>query len=100
MTERDQSIERGEAERRELEAAGWEARGWGPKTIWRSPAGGRWYAHYQALKAMHDAKEERLLGEHGFECVPAGGSERWMRREGGEELYSRSRALEKVREEG
>jgi hypothetical protein len=31
-----------EAERRELEAAGWEPRGKGAKTIWRSPGDGRW----------------------------------------------------------
>jgi hypothetical protein len=85
--------------KRARKAAGWEARGRGAKTIWRSPAGGRWYAHYQALEAMHGANEERLLGEHGFERVPADGPERWMRREEGEELYARSKAFEKVREE-
>jgi hypothetical protein len=99
MTEREQSKVRGEAERRELEAAGWEPKGRGPKTLWRAPAGGRWYAHYQALEKMRSAKEERLLGEKGFERVPADERERWMRREEGEELYSRSKALEKVREE-
>jgi hypothetical protein len=88
-----------DAERQELEAAGWEPKGRGAKTIWKSPAGGRWYAHYQALEEMHSAKEERLLGEKGFERVPADRAERWMRREEGEELYSRSKALEKVREE-
>jgi hypothetical protein len=41
MTDRDQSIERGEAERRELEAAGWEPKGHGAKTIWQSPTDGR-----------------------------------------------------------
>ena len=96
---RDQSTGRREAERQELEGAGWEPKGRGAKTIWRSPAGGRWYAHYQALEAIHGAKEERLLGEQGFERVPADGPERWVRREEGEELYSRARALEKVREE-
>jgi hypothetical protein len=50
MTERDQSTTRRDAaERRELEAAGWEPKGHGVKTIWQSPADGRWYAHYQAL---------------------------------------------------
>jgi hypothetical protein len=96
---RDRSMGREAAERRELEAAGWEPKGRGAKTIWRSPAGGRWYAHYQALEAVYGANEERLLGEHGFERAPADGPERWVRREEGEELYSRPRALEKVREE-
>jgi hypothetical protein len=103
MTDRrDEDDERKRAEgseRRELEAAGWEAKGRGTKAIWRAPTGGRWYAHYQALEAMHGAKEERLLGEHGFERAPTEGRERWVRREEGEELYSRPRALEKVREE-
>jgi hypothetical protein len=38
-----------EEERRELEAAGWEPRGRGPKTLWRNPADGRWYAQYRAI---------------------------------------------------
>jgi hypothetical protein len=38
-----------EEERRELEAAGWEPRGRGPKTLWRNPADGRWYAQYMAI---------------------------------------------------
>jgi hypothetical protein len=50
MTDRDDSIQRGKAERRELEAAGWEPKGRGAKTIWKSPADGRWYAHHQALE--------------------------------------------------
>jgi len=36
-------------EARELEAAGWERRGSGPRSIWRRPEGGRWWAHYQAV---------------------------------------------------
>jgi hypothetical protein len=53
--ERDDERERtGEAERRELEAAGWEAKGRGAKTIWRSPADGGWYAHYQAVKMQKE----------------------------------------------
>jgi hypothetical protein len=48
---------------------GWESRG--ARTLWRPPAGGRWYAHYQALemhrKAEVDSEEVRLLREHGFE---------------------------------
>jgi hypothetical protein len=50
MTDRDDSIQRGKAERRELEAAGWEPKGRGAKTIWKSPADGRWYAHHQAVE--------------------------------------------------
>jgi hypothetical protein len=42
MARGDQSIGPREAERRELKVAGWEPKGRGPKTIWRSPAGGRW----------------------------------------------------------
>jgi hypothetical protein len=38
-----------EEERRKLEAAGWEPRGRGPKTLWRNPADGRWYAQYRAI---------------------------------------------------
>jgi hypothetical protein len=68
MTERDQSTTRRDAaERRELEAAGWEPKGHGVKTIWQSPADGRWYAHYQAvemMKAEISPEEEHLLGEH------------------------------------
>ena len=56
MTERDESIVRGEAERQELEATGWEPKGRGPKTIWQSPADGRWYAHHVALKMQREEK--------------------------------------------
>lgn len=57
--ERDDERERNEeAERRELEAAGWEPRGKGLKTIWRSPADGRWYAHYQAVAEQREARRE------------------------------------------
>ena len=41
--------ERWENERRELEAAGWEPKGRGPKTVWRNPSSGHWYAHRQAV---------------------------------------------------
>jgi hypothetical protein len=64
MTEkRNQAIERRETECRELEADGWEskgrgARGRGAKTLWRSPADGRWYAHYQAVIALRKARRE------------------------------------------
>ena len=99
---RDRSIGRTEAERRELEAAGWEPKGRGAKTLWRGPAGGRWYAHYQAVE-MHrsselDAEEESLLQVHGFEREPVEGREVWSRYEqGGVQLYMRSKALEKAR---
>ena len=105
MTDSDDSIERGKAERRELEAAGWEPKGHGAKTIWQSPADGRWYAHYQAVEAQRTAvlgpEEERLLGEHGFERVPTEGRrERWSRlEEGALRLYTRSTALIKARRE-
>jgi hypothetical protein len=104
---RDQSIGRGEAERRELEAAGWEPKGRGPKTLWRSPSDGRWYAHYQAVTMLSkegpNPEEARLLGEQGFERVQSDGTldgrERWSRLEEGSRLYTRSQALEKARRE-
>jgi hypothetical protein len=107
MTEREQSAERGEAERRELEAAGWEAKGRGPKTLWRNPSDGHWYAHYQAVRMLSkegpNPEEARLLGEQGFERVqPDGtedGRERWSRPGEGSRLYRRSQALEKARRE-
>jgi len=105
MTERDQPTGRGEAERRELEAAGWEAKGEGAKTIWRSPTDGRWYAHYQAVEMQREAvlgpEEARLLDEHGFERVSTEGCrERWSRSEQGSlRLYTRSKALMKARKE-
>jgi hypothetical protein len=106
MTERDQSTRRDAAERRELEAAGWEPKGHGAKTIWQSPADGRWYAHYQAVEMLrkegsNPAEEDRLLGEHGFERVSADGTdegrEQWVRPEEGPQLYTRSKALIKAR---
>jgi hypothetical protein len=106
MTERDDSIERGTAERRELEAAGWEPKGRGAKTIWQSPADGRWYAHYRAVemkkKAEVGREEERLLREHGFERPPTEGRrERWSRCEqGSSRLYTRSQAVKQARKEG
>jgi len=56
MTESSQPAERGEAEQRELEAAGWEAKGRGAKTLWRRSADGRWYAHHQAVKMLSDER--------------------------------------------
>jgi hypothetical protein len=102
---RDQSIGEGEAERRELEAAGWEPKGHGAKTIWRSPADGRWYAHYQAVEAQREGEraeeEDRLLDEHGFERSPTEGSRvLWSRSEQGSlRLYTRQQALIKARKE-
>jgi len=54
----DRSIGRGEAEKRELEAAGWKPRGGGAKTIWRNPADGRWYAHYHALQMQRKVSDD------------------------------------------
>ncbi len=105
MTDRNDSIDRGKAERRELEAAGWEPKGRGAKTIWKNPADGRWCAHYQAVemkkKAEVGPEEEHLLGEHGFERSPTEGRrERWSRREEAAlQLYTRSQALTKARRE-
>jgi hypothetical protein len=101
---RDRSIGREEAEMRELEAAGWESRGRGAKTIWRPPAGGRWYAHYQAVEMQRRAglapEEERLLREHGFERARVEGNELWERYEQDSlRLYMRSDALRKARKE-
>jgi hypothetical protein len=109
VTDRNNERERTEeAERRELEAAGWEAKGQGPKTIWRSPGDGHWYAHYQAVvmldKEGPNREEARLLDEHGFEGASDDGTldgrERWVRLEEGPELYTRSKALIKARGEG
>jgi hypothetical protein len=104
MTEREQPTKRDAAERRELEAAGWEPKGHGAKTLWRSPADGRWYAHYQALemhrKAEVDSEEERLLREHGFERSPVEGREQWSRYEQDSlRLHMRAEALRKARKE-
>lgn len=108
MTDRDHSIEREKAERRELEVAGWEPKGRGAKTLWRSPADGRWYAHHQAVvmqrKGERAEVEDRLLDEHGFERAPTEGAngrrERWVRREDRLQLYTRSEALKKARRDG
>jgi hypothetical protein len=109
MTERDQPIERGKAERRELEAAGWEPKGHGAKTIWKSPTDGRWYADYQAVemqrKVERGDEEDRLLEEHGFERAPTEGAndrrEWWVRREGEQQRrYKRSEAVKRARKEG
>ncbi|MBA2712515.1 MAG: hypothetical protein H0U55_03045 [Rubrobacteraceae bacterium] len=98
--------EQGAAERRELESAGWEPKGEGPKTIWRSPDDGRWYAHYQAVevqrKGERGPEEELLLDERGFERgTPDGtpdGGERWVKRgEKPRRLYIRSKALKMAR---
>jgi hypothetical protein len=108
MTKSDQPAERGEAERRELESAGWEAKGrGGAKTLWRNPSDGRWYAHYQAVRMLSkegpNPEEARLLAEQGFERVQSDGTEdgreRWSRPEEGSRLYRRSQALEKARRE-
>jgi hypothetical protein len=102
MTEkRGQSIKRRDAERRELEAAGWEPKGNGAKTIWKSPDDGRWYIHYEAAKMQRKEgpsdEEERLLGEHGFERATTKDRERWERREEGSlRRYTRSQALKKA----
>ena len=108
MTDRDQSAERGETERRELEAAGWEPKGHGAKTIWQSPADGRWYAHHLAVVMLAEKgpnrEEARLLDEHGFERASGDGMpdgrERWVRLEEGLRQYTRSQALIKARREG
>jgi hypothetical protein len=107
MSESDQSAERGEAERRELEAAGWKPKGRGAKTLWRSPSDGRWYAHHQAVTMLSNEgpnpEEARLLAEQGFKRVQSDGMadrrERWSRPEEGSRLYRRSQALEKARRE-
>jgi hypothetical protein len=107
MTDRDKTFGHDQAERRELEAAGWEAKGRGAKTIWRRPADGCWYAHYQAVKMLSNEgpnpEEARLLDEQGFERVQSDGMvdgrERWSRPEEGSRLYRRSQALEKARRE-
>jgi hypothetical protein len=102
---KDQSIERRKAERRDLEAAGWEANGRGAKTIWKSPAGGRWYAHHQAAEMQRKweraDEEDRLLEEQGFEHAPTEGQrERWVRREGEQQRrYTRSEAVKRARNE-
>jgi hypothetical protein len=49
VSEREKKVEE---ERRRLEAAGWEPRGRGPKTLWRNPADGRWYAQYRAITIL------------------------------------------------
>jgi len=106
MTEGDETIGREEAERRELEAAGWQANGRGAKTIWRSPSDGRWYAHYQAIqlqrKGERTGEENLLLGEHGFErTATEGGRERWSRCEQGSlQSYVRAQAVKQARKEG
>jgi hypothetical protein len=41
--------EKWQGEARELKAAGWQPRGRGPKTLWREPSRGMWYAHRQAV---------------------------------------------------
>ena len=66
MTDRDAD------EVRELEAAGWEQRGSGPRSIWRGPEGGRWWAHYQALIEL---RRERP-GDGGSPAALDGGASR------------------------
>jgi hypothetical protein len=48
-----------EVERRKLAAAGWEPRGRGPKTLWRNPADGRWYAQYRAIIILRRQRRGR-----------------------------------------
>ena len=61
--ERDDEWERTEeAERRELEAAGWEPRGRGAKTIWRSPVAWR---VVRSLPGRKDAEGKRTLTRGG-----------------------------------
>jgi hypothetical protein len=103
--DRDQSIGRGGPKGGSSRRPAGSPKGRGAKTIWRSPADGRRYAQYQAVKAVLAAVEERLLGEHGFERVSgdstADGRERWARlQEGALRLYTRSKALIKARGEG
>jgi hypothetical protein len=42
-----------QGEARELDEASWEPRGRGPKTLWRDPSSGKWYAHRQAMIRLH-----------------------------------------------
>jgi streptogramin lyase len=108
MTDSDDSIERGKAERQDLKVAGWEPKGRGAETIWKNPADGRWYADYQAVEMQRieerAEEEDRVLDEHGFERAPTEGAndrrERWVRREDGGQLYTRSQALKEVRRDG
>jgi hypothetical protein len=48
-TEDEKLEKKREHERRELEVAGWEPKGEGPKTLWRDPSSGHWYAHREAV---------------------------------------------------
>jgi hypothetical protein len=41
--------EKWQGEARQLKEAGWKPRGRGPKTLWRSPSNGHWYAHHEAV---------------------------------------------------
>ncbi len=56
-------------EARELEAAGWEQRGSGPRSIWRRPEGGHWWAHYQALIELRRESPDAGKGP----ATPGGG---------------------------
>jgi hypothetical protein len=47
--ERPPEEKKQEHERHELEAAGWVPKGRGPKTLWRNPSSGLWYAHREAV---------------------------------------------------
>ena len=55
-------------------------------------------------KGERGDEEERLLDEHGFERAPTEGAndrrERWLRREDGLQLYTRSQAVTQAMKEG
>jgi hypothetical protein len=52
-------------------------------------------------KGERAEEEDRLLGEHGFERAPTEGRrERWVRREGEQQRYTRSEAVKRARKEG
>ena len=55
--ERPPEDESRENERRELEAAGWEPKGRGPKTLWRDPSSGFWYAHREAVIRLRNCDQ-------------------------------------------
>src|SRR5829696_8781011 len=88
MTDRDDSIERGKAEGRELEAAGWSPKGEEPKPSDAALPAAAGTPKTQAIemqrKGERAEEEDRLLDEHGFERAPTEGAndsrERWVRR--------------------
>jgi hypothetical protein len=51
-------------------------------------------------KGERAEEEDRLLGEHGFERAPTEGRrERWVRREGEQQRYTRSEAVKRARKD-